>query len=141
MRWFLYEREFDKKKFQDICIKKREKIEMLALKECLPSIFTSAELQRKYISMFFGQGGIPNFCYRDDYQARVKGYWDLYYYFKKGTLVRFEHNHTQLTGIIQYSNVPTRQATILMPDGTKYKKSFNELTRIFPDDFFTQLTK
>lgn len=142
MRLLLYEREEDKKKFQDICVKKREKIELIALKDCLPSIFTSPESQKKYLDLFFGQGkGIPNFCYRDDYQKRVKGYWDSYYYFRKGSLVQFKHHNDDLTGIVLYFHVPSHQVTILMPEGTKYKKHCEELIKVFPEDFFLQLFK
>ena len=100
-RYFLYQRQFDKKKFADICQKKREKIDQIALENRLPSIFNDAGQRDRYLLKFFGQQGVPAFCYRDEYQSKVKGYWDIYYYFMEGSSVRFTDCDEVCLGRIQ----------------------------------------
>jgi len=138
IRAAIYQRAFDKKKFTEICKKKREKIEQIALENCLPSIFNNTEQQRKYMGRFFGQTGFPNFCYRDDYQQSVKGYWDLYYYFIKGASVRFTRGTSTDIGHIKDCSVKEKKVRIIV-DGRVIERKFEEVSRIFPSDFFVSM--
>ena len=88
-RELIYQRPFDKKKFADICLKKKEKIDQIALENSLPSIFNNDGQRERYLKKFIGDGGFPNFCYRDEYQTKIKGFWDAFYYFIEGSSVRF----------------------------------------------------
>jgi len=144
VRSFIYQRPFDKKKFTDICEKKRKKIDQIALENCLPSIFNNAEQQRKYLGRFFNKTGPPNFCYRDDYQSTVKGYWDLYYYFIKGASVDFIENTATGNveiGRIKTCNINEKKLTIITSEDVIVEKNFNEVARIFSSDFFENIFK
>jgi len=139
LRYEIYQRPFDKKKFMDICIKKREKIEQIAFRNCLPSIFNNDNSRNKYISRFFKEKGLPNFCYRDEYQSIVKGYWDAYYYFVTGANVKFTKTDSSCgEGTIESCDVKNQQVYIMI-SGRVIKKNFNEVTREFPEGFIQNL--
>lgn len=86
LRELIYVRECDKKRFNDICAMKKQKIEEFAFKNCRKSIFNSEEFRDKYISRFTGDGfGIPCFEYKDvDFKTRTEP-WDKIYFFAKDT--------------------------------------------------------
>ena len=135
-RFFIYQRAFDKKKFADICSKKKEKIDQIALENCLPSIFNNPDQQQRYLQKFLGPAGMPNFRYRDDYQSRVKGYWDAWYYFIGGSSVRFTKDNEIEIGRIQECIISEKKVYILSDGDGIVNRLFNEVTRIFPSTFY-----
>jgi hypothetical protein len=134
----IYQRIFDKKKFEDICIKKKEKIDQIALENCLPTIFNHSGQQTKYLKRFFGDGGIPVFSYRDEYQSRIKGHWDLFYYFITGSSVRYRDNGDIVIGKIKQCNTVTRKIEIETDEGI-CERDCSEVTRLFPSNFYESL--
>lgn len=138
MRALTYQRAFDKKKFDDICTKKREKIVQIALENRLPSIFNSEEQRVKYLSKFLNDGGCPNFCYRDDYQARVKGYYDKFYYFAEGSSVRVTIDASVELGCIIKCDIQDERLTVNV-NGSTVEASFAQVQRVFPTDFHSKL--
>jgi hypothetical protein len=139
-RSLIYQRVYDKKKFEDICQKKREKIDQIAFENCLPSIFNNEVQREKYLKKFFGEWGLPNFTYRDEYQQRVKGYWDIYYYFIQGSSVRLHLEKDIEIGKIISCDIKDQLITIQVED-KEVNKSFSDVSRIFPSDFFPSLFK
>jgi hypothetical protein len=141
-RGLIYTRPFDKKKFADICIKKREKIDQIALENCLPSIFNNVSQQERYLQKFFGKNGLPAFCYRDEYQEKIKGFWDVQYYFMTGTSVRFigDSESDIEIGKIKECDVKARKVYIEI-DNLIWVRSFEETTRIFPSIFYENFFK
>lgn len=138
MRALTYQRGFDKKKFEDICAGKRKKIEQIALENRLPSIFNSSDQQSRYLSKFLNPAGCPNFCYRDDYQRKVKGYWDRFYYFGVGSSVKVIINDTPEIGRIVAADVQASQLTVTV-DKHLHDVALNDAVRIFPSDFYARL--
>jgi len=139
-RSLIYQREFDRKKFSDICVQKKCKISQIALENCLPTIFNNQEQQKKYLEKFFGKIGIPNFAYRDEYQSEVKGFWDQYYYFIVGSSVRFLENNEIEIGRIKSCDIKEKKLVIEI-EKKEIERNFNEVSRIFPSDFYTNLFK
>jgi hypothetical protein len=137
-RALIYHRPFDKKKFMEICDKKKEKILQISLKNCLPSIFNNKEQQKKYTLRFFGQTGIPAFCYRDDYQIAIKGYWDLYYYFTVGASVRCCINGEVEIGNILSNDIKAGTLVAKLDSG-HIEITFHNCSRIFPSNFYEDL--
>lgn len=137
-RSLIYQRVFDKQKFEDICLKKKEKITQIALENCLPSIFNNQTQQKKYLEKFFNPYGLPNFTYRDDYQKNVKGYWDIYYYFIVGSSVRFISDNEVEIGRIKKCDTKDR-SVIVEIEKKNFVKGFDEVSRIFPSDFYKRL--
>lgn len=74
----IYERDCDKKRFNDICEMKKEKIDKYADRECVKSIFTSKEIKLKYIHRFLMDGTV-NFEYKDIFDKEKTGKWDKFY--------------------------------------------------------------
>jgi hypothetical protein len=139
-RQLIYQRPFDKQKFADICLKKKEKIDQIALENCLPSIFKESGQQGRYLEKFFGQAGLPNFCYRDEYQSRVKGYWDIFYYFIEGSSVRLVKDDEVFIGRVKQCKINEKQVFVNVENQVA-TRSFNEVTRIFPSTFYSDFFK
>lgn len=87
LRSKIYERDCDISFFTETCNKKREKIQKLCIANCTKTIFSCPDKKKKYIENFLNNGGLPNFQYRDDYQKRIKGYWDKIFYTKYKSII------------------------------------------------------
>lgn len=134
-REFLYERQCDKKKFNDIALKKKEKIESIAFRNRLPSIFNDAAAKEKYLNKFFNDNGLPNFQYRDDYQRKVKGYWDKMYFFKKGVNIKVKIGDQIEISEVQSIDAENNRVKCIV-GGKLVEVSFDQVQRIIPSDFF-----
>ena len=88
-RELLYERPFDKEMYGNICCMKKEKIDTYSFRHGQKSIFNSESIADKYLKIFAGEPGIPNFEYKDaEYKEKIKP-WDKHYFFKEGAEVIF----------------------------------------------------
>ena len=140
MRGKVYKRLEDLKKFTDICEKKREKIEGLSRKNCLPNIFNNDLYRERYINLFIGEFGLPQFQYRDDYQRKVKGMWDKKYYFDEGVNVKVNINGLVDVGVIIGNDHESNKATIrLSMDKKEITLLYDNIQRVFPERFFDDL--
>lgn len=137
-----YKREVDVNKFLDICRMKREGIEYMSRKNCLPNIFKNEERLIKYIDKFLNEWGMPNFNYRDDYQKKVKGHWDkIYFFLNQPVTVRLSDKVTE-KGIVSYVGTDSNTLTISMDDGKKkyqHKTNINNVRRDLDVSFFENL--
>jgi hypothetical protein len=142
-RYKLWKREKDKKKFKDICQKKREKIESISLKQSFPSIFNNEQRKNIYIyEKFLQSWGIPNFDYRDDYQLKTKGNWDKTYFFYKGTDVICRDKGVEYKGKVLHLDYVNNLVIILCKENEKTFKihtNINNIKRELPEDFFKNL--
>ena len=140
MRGKIYKRPEDLKKFADICEKKREKIEGLSRKNCLPNIFNNELYRERYINLFIGEFGLPQFQYRDDYQRKVKGMWDRKYYFGEGVNVKVNINDLVDVGVVMSNDHEANKATIrLSMDKKEVTLLYDNIQRVFPERFFEDL--
>lgn len=140
MRGKVYKRSEDLKKFADICEKKREKIEGLSRKNCLPNIFNNELYRERYINLFIGEFGLPQFQYRDDYQRKVKGMWDKKYYFDEGVNVKVNINDLVDVGVIVKNEHELNKATVrLSIDKKEVILLYDNIQRVFPERFFDDL--
>lgn len=140
MRGKVYKRPEDLKKFADICEKKREKIEGLSRKNCLPNIFNNELYRERYINLFIGEFGLPQFQYRDDYQRKVKGMWDKKYYFGEGVNVKVNINDLVDVGVVMSNDHEAQKATIrLSMDKKEVTLLYDNIQRVFPERFFEDL--
>jgi len=133
MRSKIYTRQEDVKKFNDICAKKREKIEQIATKNCAATIFNSLEKKDKYVKRVIGEGNFPNFHYRDSYQRKIKGYWDRYYYYGKGCIVETSKGKR---GILTFIDVKENVCRIKPAQGRSFMEELGQVRRIFEPTFF-----
>ena len=140
MRGKVYKRQEDLKKFSDICKKKREKIEGLSRKNCLPNIFNNQTYRERYLNLFIGEFGLPQFQYRDDYQRKVKGMWDKKYYFHEGTNVKVNVDGFIDVGVILNNDHEKGMVTIrLSMDKSEIVLLYDNVQRVFPEQFFEDL--
>lgn len=140
MRGKIYKRQEDLKKFSDICEKKREKIEGLSRKNCLPSIFNNKTYRERYLNLFIGEFGLPQFQYRDDYQRKIKGMWDKKYYFNEGTNVKVNVDGVVDVGVVINNDYENGMVTVrLSMDKSEIELLYDNVQRVFPENFFEDL--
>jgi len=127
----IYDREYEKKKFKDICEKIKKTIDDMCFKNQKASIFSSDALKEKYLNSFFNEYGLPNHSYRDEYQRKVKGMWDRIYYFKVGSPVIIKDSD-KIGNIKKYNN-ETGEVLVDHNDGTftKVNESFIRIDKEF----------
>ncbi len=142
MRAKTYNRPEDIKKFTDICGKKKEKIDGISRKNCLPNIFENEQYKERYVSLFLGEWGLPQFQYRDDYQRRVRGMWDKRYYFNVGADVKVKGEHTVELGTITGNDHENCKLTVkLTISKEEITIHYDNVQRIFPAHFFENLNE
>ncbi len=140
MRGKVYKRPEDLKKFTDICKKKREKIEGLSRKNCLPNIFNNRAYRDRYLNLFLGEFGLPQFQYRDEYQRKVKGMWDRKYYFHEGTNVKVNIDGFIDVGIVIENDHEKGKVKVrLSMDKSEVTLLYDNVQRVFPEQFFEDL--
>ncbi len=139
-RSLIYSRFYDRKKFSDICEKKKLKIIGIAQENNLPSIFNNDDQKVRYSKKFFYEWGLPSFCYRNDYQKKVKGYWDRFYYFVEGSSIKCKVNEVVEIGKIKQCNIE-EETLIIQLDNKEVEVNFVDVSRIFPSDFYEQIFK
>lgn len=69
---------------------KRVKIESIADKNRLPTIFSDDDLKRDLEKRIYNDYSYPNFHYKDESYKQAQGYWDLLNYYSKESEVRYE---------------------------------------------------
>lgn len=78
-----------KQYWQDIAEKKKQKIDNIANRNKIPSIFTSTSVREYYEKQIIRDIGYPNFIYRDESQRARQEEWDLKHYYHIGKEVKY----------------------------------------------------
>lgn len=143
IEWLSYHirRKLYRKDFADnynkICIGKKDKIDGISNKNCLPSIFTDKEYLKKYIAQLVPEFGIPNFQYKDKETENKMKKWDIFYYFGKGASVKFINEDKLLIGTINKNDRNSEVLDIYCSETNKnYFIHYSKVSRIFSEDFF-----
>lgn len=110
---------------------KREKIIDIAEKNHLPHIFTNKDLYRNFWHMIIGEGGLPNFSYKDEVQRLELEDKDKLNYFRIGTDIRVVDADwsTPLIGTIRSVDWELDQVQILS-GSRSLTFGFNDIVRI-----------
>lgn len=99
----IYNRDFDIKKFDDICKMKKEKIDTFSLRNSISSIFTKDEKMQKFLDEFYPQEtNKVNFEYTPKNQ-KLK-LWDKFHFYKFGTIFEFEEKEIKIIKNDTYSD-------------------------------------
>jgi len=110
LRSKIYTGSADKEYWKTIMAHKKNKIQDIAERNKLKSIFSdNVEYQRIFDSVM--HYGIPSFTYRDEYQKRKLEKRDMYFYFKPGSDVKFI-NGSEFTGKIKYYDLENKTIQI-----------------------------
>lgn len=121
--------------YKKVCKQKFEKIDIISRKNNLISIFNDVETKLKYINKFLNATGEPNFTYKDDEIRQKMSKWDNFYFFNKGTSVKFVINGEVKLGVITYNNKVDKILTV-KDESSKYELHYSCVTRLFSEDYF-----
>ena len=103
LRCRIYSSKKDKAFWLKVREGKRVKIENIAEKNKLPTIFTDSELKKDLERTIYNDYTYPNFHYKDENHMKDQGYWDLANYYSKDSEVRFESNGEMKVGrVVEY---------------------------------------
>jgi hypothetical protein len=103
LRSRIYVAKKDKEYWSRVAEGKKRKVEEIATRNHLPSIFTDSDLNDTLEKRVFIEGSHPAFVYRDEKHKVDQEYYDLYFYYGKGREVRFLHEDEMVVGkITQY---------------------------------------
>lgn len=104
LRCRIFTAEKDKSFWHRVREGKRVKIESIAEKNKLPTIFTDDDLRRDLENRIYNDYSYPNFHYKDEAHKQAQGYWDLLNYYAKGVEVRYEYcDEVKVGTIIDYT--------------------------------------
>ena len=135
LRSKIYCRDFAEN-YRNVCGIKKEKIEKIATKNGLPSIFNDICCKERYLSKFFNQWGIPNFTYRDIEIEGKMGCWDRFYYFQRGCSVKFIVDDRVVLGYVTDNDKNTRIVSVLDDQNLSRDLYYDNVSRLFHADFF-----
>lgn len=131
LRKKIYPSQKDKLYYQKVMEGKRKRIEDIALRNSLKSIFISEEeknnkYQQIYTSPF------PQFLYRDEREREKQEYKDKIFYYMKGSEVKVtDHNsNTVKIGTLAYIILQASTAKVEYSNGETEIVSLNAITRI-----------
>jgi len=111
LRSKIYTKQSDKDYWKTIMEHKKNKIQDIAIRNNLKSIFSSNEEYRKVFGKVL-HFGIPDFIYRDFHQKRKLEMRDLYFYFQPGSDVKFIYMNQELTGKIKHYDLDNKTVEI-----------------------------
>ena len=112
LRYKIYTQQADKDYWRTIMTHKQNKIEDIALRNKLKSIFTD---KREYLKIFEEVlcFGVPNFTYRDYYQQTKLQKRDMYFYFQPGSDVKYiNESGDECLGKIKKYSIENNSVTI-----------------------------
>lgn len=131
----LYCKEFSVN-YDVVCNQKREKIEKISLKNNLPSIFNDKEMKERYLDRFLNETGVPNLTYKDEVIKKKMQRWDNWYYFTKGTSVKFKIDDRVELGVITSNDKDNCIVTIKSDQNQEFDLHYSNITRLFTAEFF-----
>lgn len=108
---------------------KKKRINDIAEKNSLPTIFTDEEMKRILEKKVYQPQGIPVFRYTDIEHEKMQQPLDLIYYYSKDATVRFEEFGIQKVGKIK-SFVPPNDYCMVEYEDKTQKMLLSEVTRI-----------
>lgn len=104
LRCRIFTNEKDKAYWRKVREGKKAKIESIADKNRLPTIFSDDDLRREMDNRIYNEFTYPNFHYKDESHKQTQGYWDLMNYYSKSSEVRFDHcGEVRVGAVIDYS--------------------------------------
>lgn len=123
--------------YKKVCEVKREKIEKISSRNTLPSIFNDILMKERYLEKFLNRTGTPEFTYKDDIIRMKMERWDRNYYFCKGTSIKLTVENYTTLGIVSNNDKNLCILTVRDEFGIDHVVHYNNVCRIFPEDFFT----
>ena len=117
LRARIYKAKKDKEFWNKVADGKKVKIEEIADRNGLPSIFTDSDLSDTLTKRVYVESGSPCFIYRNDQHRLEQEYYDLFYYYNPGKEVRFLFDSEMVVGIVDEYKVFGTTIRIKYKDG------------------------
>ena len=131
LRKKIYPKLKDKNYYERVMSGKKDKVNSIAERNNIPSIFTSPDEKKRLYKETYGDGGYPNFTYRDEAHRLECETLDRIHYYATGAEVRIMVNETVKVGEIVSVNHEKGVISILIKGDTKPTSFSKELaTRI-----------
>lgn len=124
--------------YSQICAGKKEKILGISNKNLLPSIFSNKQILDKYLEELIPCFGTPNFQYKNkEVETKMKR-WDVFYYFCKGTSIKFIDQEENIkTGVITKNDKNSEVLEVECNENKqRYFLHYTKASRIFSEEFF-----
>jgi hypothetical protein len=128
----IYPKEYAKK-YENYCICKKDKIDKIGIKNCLPSIFNMVSLREKYFDDFFNDYGLPNFEYRDEISIKIMGRYDKEYFFSEGTSIKIKTDKEIVLSTV-IKNLSNTHKVIAEAHGEVKPFGYEFISRIISDN-------
>lgn len=122
--------------YKNVCQVKKEKIEKMSSRNFLPSIFNDTVTRERYLEKFLNKTGTPEFTYRDEVIRFKMERWDRNYYFCKGTSVKLTVDSYTILGVVLSNDKNLCILTLKDEFGVDHVVHYNNVSRIFPEDYF-----
>ena len=119
----------DQKYYERVMKQKKEKIDDIAERNTLMSIFNDKKTKKYYYSQIYPSFGMPNFLYKDDEHEMKYGVLDKKYYYFPGSEVKITIDGEMKVGKI-YNVDFNRNKSIVIVDGENYDVSLDHISRI-----------
>lgn len=130
LRHKIYPRLKDKKFWEKVLNGKKVTIEKIAEKNFgLPTIFTDENLRRDLEKKVYRDTTYPTFIYRNEEHKLEQEYYDMLYYYNKGTNVRcFIYEDVKIGKVVSYK--PFETFITVLVDGKEEKLPTSKVARI-----------
>lgn len=125
VRSVIYDRDCDIKKFNDILKMKEDKINKFALRNSVPSIFSSREKLDKYLELFYPTTGDNKNKAQFQYTPNnINSYtmFDRLLFYRKGEHVDVDGENCEIT----YNDNVKCELVLKFPDGIMKKLPYNQ---------------
>jgi hypothetical protein len=130
LRKKIYPAKKDKNYHEKVMRFKKEKIEDIALRNSLPSIFSDSKIRQEYYQQIYKMEGIPNFFYKDELEQQELQQKDYMFYYAINSEVKFFEESKIVIGVIKSVDFDSQILRIEDYDNNKYTKKLNQITRI-----------
>jgi len=129
LRRKIYSKAKDKIYYEKVMKFKKEKIDDIVLRNCLPSIFTSESTKQRYYSKIYNKSGLPNFIYKDDTERQVQYVLDVQNYYSVNSDVKVDIGEDVEVGSISELNID-KQVVFVKINNKILDFEFSKVTRI-----------
>jgi hypothetical protein len=129
LRKKIYPSLADQEYYERVMIQKREKINDIALKNYLPSIFTDKEIKKHKYNEIYNPFGLPNFMYKDEDHKQKYALLDKKYYYLPESEVRIVIEGELKVGKINSVDFIKDKAIVIV-DSENFELDLQHIARI-----------
>lgn len=130
LRKKIYPAKKDKNYYSKVMKFKQEKIEDIALRNKLPSIFSDSSMRKSCYSKVYPTEGLPNFFYKNKSEKEELQQKDYMFYFAKNSEVKFTSGSEVVIGTVISVDFDSQTVNIEDYNRNVHVMNLNHITRI-----------